>query len=161
MTKETKAKEVKAATEIATLVMGDERVTKGVSVDAGVVSVSDDAVAAAFEHAGVDAKQFKKDQKAVKEAALGIIEVAGEKSIDSFHKSKDLTSTNGAFRMGHDEYSFDYDREAEVKMGVGPDAPTKKVFARANVRVKSTTGSTTIKAMKDRLAAAGLKKYGN
>ena len=107
------------------------------------------------------AKQFKKDQKAVKEAALGIIEVAGEKSIDSFHKSKDLTSTNGAFRMGHDEYSFDYDREAEVKMGVGPDAPTKKVFARANVRVKSTTGSTTIKAMKDRLAAAGLKKYGN
>lgn len=161
MTKETKAKELKAATEIASLVMRDERVTKGVSVDAGVVSVSDEAVSAAFEHAGVDAKQFKKDQKAVKEAALGIIEVAGEKSIESFHGSKDLKATNGVFRMGHDEYSFDYDREAEVKMGVGADAPTKKVFARANVRVKSTTGSTTIKAMKDRLAAAGLKKYGN
>ena len=73
MTKETKAKEVKAATEIATLVMGDERVTNGVSVDAGVVSVSDDAVAAAFEHAGVDAKQFKKDQKAVQ--ILNIISI--------------------------------------------------------------------------------------
>ena len=161
MTKETKAKELKAATEIATLVMGDERVTNGVSVDAGVVSVSDEAVSAAFEHAGVDPKQFKKDQKAVKEAALGIIEVAGEKSIDSFHGSKDLTSTNGVFRMGHDEYAFEYDREAEVKMGVGPEAPTKKVFARANVKIKSTVGSTTIKSMKERLAAAGLKKYGN
>ena len=63
--------------------------------------------------------------------------------------------------MGHDEYAFEYDREAEVKMGVGPDAPTKKVFARANVKIKSTVGSTTIKSMKDRLAAAGLKKYGN
>lgn len=163
MTKETQTqtKELKAATEIATLVMGDERVRKGVSVDAGVVSVSDEAVTAAFEHAGVDAKQFKRDQKAVKEAALGIIEVAGEKSIESFHGSKELQSTNGAFRMGHDEYAFDYDREADVKMGVGADAPTKKVFARANIRVKSTTGSSTIKAMKDRLAAAGLKKYGN
>ena len=161
MTKETQTKELKAATEIATLVMGDDRVTKGVSVDAGVVSVSDEAVSAAFEHAGVDAKQFKKDQKAVKEAALGIIEVAGEKSIDAFHGSKDLTSTNGVFRMGHDEYAFEYDREAEVKMGVGPDAPTKKVFARANVKIKSTVGSTTIKSMKERLAAAGLKKYGN
>jgi hypothetical protein len=161
MTKETKAKELKAATEIATLVMGDERVTNGVSVDAGVVSVSDEAVSAAFEHAGVDAKQFKKDQKAVKEAALGIIEVAGEKSIDSFHGAKDLSSTNGVFRMGHDEYAFEYEREAEVKMGVGPEAPTKKVFARANVKIKSTVGSTTIKSMKERLAAAGLKKYGN
>lgn len=161
MTKETKAKELKSATEIATLVMGDERVTNGVSVDAGVVSVSDNAVAAAFEHAGVDAKQFKKYQKAVKEAALGIIEVAGEKSIDSFHGAKDLSSTNGVFRMGHDEYAFEYEREAEVKMGVGPEAPTKKVFARANVKIKSTVGSTTIKSMKERLAAAGLKKYGN
>ena len=161
MTKETKAKELKSATEIATLVMGDERVTNGVSVDAGVVSVSDEAVSAAFEHAGVDAKQFKKDQKAVKEAALGIIEVAGEKSIDSFHGAKDLSSTNGVFRMGHDEYAFEYEREAEVKMGVGPEAPTKKVFARANVKIKSTVGSTTIKSMKERLAAAGLKKYGN
>ena len=154
-------KTIKDAHATTTAVLNDERVRSGVTVEAGVISVNEDAVNAVFAHAGVDVKQFKKEQEAMHRAALGVIELAGEKSVEAFHANKELTKAEGAFKLGHQEWKVSVDREVDVPNAFDKTAAPKKVFARTNISVKSTFGKGSIKDTKDRIASLGIKKLGN
>lgn len=160
MTTQSNEKEVKPAHELSLAVMNDDRVKKGIDVAAGVISVSDEAYEAAFEHAGITAKEYKKHQEAVSRAAMGLIEAASEKTSDQFSKHKELHTASGEVKMGHDDWSVTFTREADVAIP-NSGGKTKKVFMHTDVRRKSAALPTSVKQLKERIAAQGFKKYGN
>ena len=131
-----------------------------ITVGAGVVTVPPEAIEAAFEAVGVNQKEYKRQQKAVSDATVGLLTVVGDKAVDALVDDKDLSLVTTSFRMGHDEVSAKITREAQIHDRFNPSAPPKTVYGDMSVKIKTKTGASSIKAMTQNLRAIGVTKLG-
>lgn len=137
-----------------------EAAAKHITVDAGVATVAPEAIEAAFNAAGVDPKEYKRQQKAVSDATVGLLHVVGEKAVDAMHKDKELATVTSTFRMGHDEVSATINRQSEVLNRFKPNEPAKTVYGDMSVKVKSKVGGSSIKALRETVSVAAAGKLG-
>ena len=131
-----------------------------INVEAGIISINKDAVNAALEEAGVDVDAYRKMQKESANVAAGILEVAGEATIDAMVKEPELGVASGEFNIGHEKYNFSVARQASVPVPGKPDEEPKLVLGRMRVSRKTTVGGTGIKTITSRIAALGVTKLG-
>lgn len=133
-----------------------------VTVDAGVATIAQDGIDAALEAVAVDAKEYRRMQKAASIAAAGIVDAIGEKSIDSMVDNKGINLVTGAFKIGHEEYAVDVNRSAQVRIPgkAGEPAKYKTVEGYTSVRRKTKIGNNVIGDARSRIAALGKSKLG-
>lgn len=132
----------------------------GVTCEAGVLDFDKALVDATLEGAGVNVAEYRKMQKEAAGVAAGIIEVAGEATIEAMVNEPQLAVVSGEFNIGHEKYNVSIARQASVPVPGKPDEEPKLVLGRARVRRKTTVGGTGIKTVTDRIAALGVAKLG-
>lgn len=136
-------------------------VTDHVTVDAGVATVAQEGIDAALLAVDVDPKEYKRMQKAAASAAVGIVDVIGEKAVDAMAADKNLANVTGNFKLGHEEYQVGVAREATIRIpGKTGDEAQKQVFGSTTVRRKTKIGNNGIGDAKRRIAALGIKRLG-
>lgn len=133
---------------------------KAITVEAGVITFDKDLVNSALEEAGVNVTEYRKMQKDAANVAAGIVEAAGEVTIDAMVKEPELAVASGEFNVGHEKYNVSTARQASVPVPGKPDEEPKLVMGRTRVRRKTTVGGTGIKSVTERLAALGVAKLG-
>lgn len=132
----------------------------GVTIEAGVIDFDKALIDATLEGAGVPVAEYRKMQKEAAGVAAGIIEVAGEATIEAMTKEPELAIVSGEFNLGHEKYNVSIARQASVPVPGKPDEEPKLVLGRTRVRRKISVGGTGIKTVTDRIAALGVAKLG-
>lgn len=139
-----------------------DAVREHISVNAGVAQLDKAGLDAAFNAAAIDVKEYKRMQAAATHIAAAVIEEMGDKALDEMKAHPEIAQVTGSFKLGHEQYDMTTRRMGSVPVpsAAGEPQQRKEIAGHTTVSRKTTINDSSIKAVRQRIAASAIEKLG-